>query len=73
MFQHIMRRHSTVVWKWGPVTQYQIDLEGIDSSGTGGNDVMELVGTQDASRRTQEMVLDEFMQARGAARRVTVV
>eukprot|EP00966_Prymnesium_polylepis_P121477 2807358-Prymnesium_polylepis.3 len=24
MFQHIMRRHSAVVWKWGPITQYQV-------------------------------------------------
>ena len=62
MFQHIMRRQSVVVWKWGPVTQYQIDLEGIDSSGTGANDVMELIGRLDASRSTQEMLLDSFIQ-----------
>ena len=29
-FQHIMKRRSTVVWAWGPVTQYQVALHGID-------------------------------------------
>ena len=34
-----------VLWKWGPVTQYMIDLKGVDSAGEQkGEDVMELVG-----------------------------
>lgn len=38
--QYIMSKESTrIMWTWGPVTQYQINLEGIDSAGQGGNDV----------------------------------
>ena len=34
IFQHIMTKELTkILWIWGPVTQYQISLEGIDSAG----------------------------------------
>ena len=48
MVKHILRRQTRTVWKWGPVTQYEIDLEGIDSAGEGGNDLMELIGSSEA-------------------------
>ena len=33
MVQHILRRQTKVLWKWGPITQYMIDLDGVDSAG----------------------------------------
>ena len=43
MHMHIMRAELTcILWVWGPVTQYQISLDGIDSSGRGAADVMEV-------------------------------
>jgi len=63
MFQHIMKnKHTKIMWKWGPVTAYELDLEGIDSSGDGAADVMEIIGRQDASRVTQQLILDNMMQ-----------
>ena len=62
MFKHILRKQCSILWVWGPVTQYSIDLEGVDSAGDGGGDVMELVGRLDASRATTELLLDSFMQ-----------
>ena len=52
---------AAVEWKWGPVTSYQLSLEGIDSCGESGNDVMELVCALQALRPTQEILLDDFM------------
>ena len=63
IFQHVVKaNHTTVLWKWGPVTAYQIDLTGIDSTGKGAADVMEIVARQDATHITQSFVLDDFMQ-----------
>lgn len=63
MFQHIMRKeHTKMLWKWGPVTAYSLNLEGIDSSGDGAADVMEVIGRQSASRVTQSLILDNMMQ-----------
>ena len=64
MFQHIMKRElTTVLWTWGPVTQYQVSLDGIDSSsGTDDADVMEVLVRDDATLDTQEFMLDDFMQ-----------
>jgi len=62
MYQHIMRReHTRILWTWGPVTQYQIELDGIDSSGEGAADVMEIITREDAPLETQEFILDAFM------------
>jgi hypothetical protein len=49
------------MWVWGPVTQFALDLKGIDSSGTGGGDIMELIVRIGARRRCCEMLLDSFM------------
>ena len=62
LFQYIMRRTAKVLWVWGPVTQYELSLDQIDSTGETGNDVMELIGMGDAQKKTQEMLLDNFMQ-----------
>jgi hypothetical protein len=48
--------------RWGPLTQFKLDLEGIDSVGGGANDVMEVVGRVDACQRTQEMLLDDCVE-----------
>ena len=36
-------------------------LEGIDSTGSGGSDVMELIGRLGATKRTRELLLDSFL------------
>ena len=63
LFEHILKRptYSTILWKWGPVTQFQISLDGIDSASGLGGEVMELIGRFDAKQETQEMLLDDFM------------
>ena len=61
MFQHIMRRRARVLWKWGPVTNFQVTLEGIDSAGDSDNDVMELLVRGNASQKTQSL-LDECVR-----------
>ena len=62
MHQHIMRTELVrTLWVWGPVTQYQISLRGIDSSGDGACDVMEVLCREDAADVTREFILDEFM------------
>ena len=60
--QHIMKTElMSILWVWGPVTQYQIQLEGIDSSGDGASDVMEILIREDASATTMSFILDDFM------------
>jgi len=61
-FKHILQKQCSILWVWGPVTQYSINLLGVDSAGSGGGDVMELIGRIDAKRETTELLLDEFMQ-----------
>ena len=61
MFEHILRRQTRTLWQWGPVAQHMISLDGIDSAGEAGSDVMELIGRIDASDSTTDMLLDEFM------------
>mmetsp|Transcript_56145 Transcript_56145/g.111449 ORF Transcript_56145/g.111449 Transcript_56145/m.111449 type:complete len:986 (-) Transcript_56145:258-3215(-) len=63
VFKHIIKRptYSNILWKWGPVTQFQISLDGIDSASGEGGEVLELIGRFDAKLGTQEMLLDEFM------------
>jgi hypothetical protein len=64
VFDHIMRRptYSSILWKWGPVTQFRINLNGIDSASGQGGEVLELIGRFDAKVVTQEMLLDEFRE-----------
>ena len=61
-FKHILRKQCEVLWIWGPVTQFSINLKGVDSAGSGGGDVMELIGRLGARRETTELLLDSFMQ-----------
>jgi hypothetical protein len=42
-----------IEWKWGPVTQYRLDLDGVDSQGESGGDVMEIIGMTDSLQATQ--------------------
>ena len=62
MFKHVIGRQMGTLWKWGPVTQNQIDLLGIDSAPGKGGEVLELIGRFDAKTSTQEMLLDDFME-----------
>lgn len=59
--KHILRKQVSILWIWGPVTQYSLDLKNIDSAGEGGGDIMELVARNDASKPTRELLLDSFM------------
>ncbi|KAL1511772.1 hypothetical protein AB1Y20_005058 [Prymnesium parvum] len=62
MFMHILQRQTNILWKWGPITQYMIDLDGVDSAGAQkGEDVMELVGQMNAVVETKELLLDSVM------------
>lgn len=60
--QIMKHKHTKILWTWGPLTAYEVDLEGIDSSGNGAADVMEIIGRQRASRPTQQLILDNMMQ-----------
>ena len=62
MFKHLLDRRSSIVWKWGPLTMFKLDLHTIDSVGGGANDVMEVVARIDAGHRTQEMLLDSCFE-----------
>jgi hypothetical protein len=62
MFKHIIQRRSEFEWRWGPLAQYKIALTGIDSVGGGANDVMEIIARLDAGERTQEFLLDTFLE-----------
>ena len=61
MFKHILGRQTMILWRWGPVTQFMIDLTGVDSAGVGSTDIMELVGQFDATPGTQRFILDDVM------------
>jgi hypothetical protein len=60
--KHLLRKQCSVLWKWGPITQYSICLSGVDSAGSGSGDVMELVGRFDAAKETTTMLLDSFLR-----------
>ena len=62
MFLFLLRKQTNILWKWGPVTQYEIDLQGVDSAGDAECDVMEVIGRLDCHEETTEMLLDTFMQ-----------
>ena len=64
MFKHILGRQTMIMWRWGPVTQYMLDLTGVDSSGTGVSDCMELVGNVDAGEKTKAFILNDVMSPR---------
>ena len=62
MFIFMLRKQTNVLWKWGPVTAYEINLDGVDSAGDAECDVMEIIGRLDCPKETTEMLLDSFMQ-----------
>ena len=37
MLRHILRKQCQVDWTWGRLTQFSLDLEGIDSAGVRGH------------------------------------
>ena len=50
--QHLLKKQCEARWEWGPVIEYALDLDGIDSAGRGGNDIMELIARAGANRAT---------------------
>ena len=67
MFEHIINQRREVVWSWGPATQYQLDLDGIDSSGESFCDVMEIVTEITALPAAQKLLLDDTLDGCGHA------
>jgi len=64
MFRHVLRRHTNPLWAWGPATEFRITLDEIDSRNAGGANgipVMFLLGKYKASKQTQELLLDDYM------------
>ena len=61
MFQHVLRQdHTRALWTWGPVSQFQIQLDqGIDSTGFGASDVMEILPREDSCAATMDLILDD--------------
>ena len=62
MCKHILCARLIFNWRWGPLTSYKMELTEIDSSSEGGNDIMEVVASLDATPMTRELLLDTFMQ-----------
>lgn len=61
MVQYCIEQRSRFQWRWGPLSATMFSLAEIDSSGAGGNDLMELIVMNDASQKTREMILDSFL------------
>ena len=61
MVRHMLQMQCETDWVWGRVTQFSLDLNGIDSSGAGGGDVMELIARIGARKGTTSLLLDSFM------------
>ena len=52
MLRHMLKKQCRVMWVWGPVTQFSLNLEGIDSARVGGGDIMELIARIGANPTT---------------------
>ena len=71
MVKHILKRRLKIHWTWGPVTQYMIPLDEIDTAGSrvipfperclGNLQLLELVVAPNAKKVTSKMILDSFM------------
>ena len=71
MVRHILQRRLKTAWTWGPVTQYMIPLDEIDTAGSrvipfperclGNLQLLELVVAPGAKEVTRKMMLDSFM------------
>jgi hypothetical protein len=58
--KHLLKQQATPLWIWGPCSELSLKLVGIDSAIDGGGDVMELVGRLDATKKTQQMLLEDL-------------
>lgn len=62
MFRHILRKRTKPVWEWGPLAEFEIPVDEIDSANSKGRlTVMEILVAPGASVPSQEMLLDRFM------------
>jgi len=57
MCKHILRDRLAIDWAWGPLASYRLGLDEIDSAGSEGNDVMEIISDFEAGKHTQELLL----------------
>ena len=61
-FIFLLHKQTHTLWKWGPVTAFEIDLHSVDSAGDGDVDVMEIIGRLDSKPETTSILLDDCMQ-----------
>ena len=71
MVKHILKRRLVTAWTWGPVTEYMIPLEEIDTAGSrvihsperclGNLQLLELLVAPHSKRATRKMLEDDFM------------
>ena len=64
MCKHILQKRLRTNWVWGPLANYSIHLESIDSAGEAMNSVLSIVAEFGATPSTQQMLLDDFFQVR---------
>ena len=73
MVKHILKRRLVTAWTWGPVTEYMIPLDEIDTAGSrviesperclGNLQLLELLVAPHSKRATRKMLEDDFMNA----------
>ncbi len=58
----LVRRQTRLVWCWGNLVSYHLDLTGIDSATKASEtSVMELIARVDAQKQTKELLLGTFL------------
>ena len=60
MVEHILLRRSTVIWRWGDIAHYQLDLREIDSANEGNNNLLDIIQRRVAHLEARKMLLDDF-------------
>ena len=59
----VLGKQCEVMWVWGPITQFSLDLSGIDTAAVDDAmpKVLEVIVRKGAYKRTTQMLLDTFM------------
>ena len=60
MVEHILLRRSTVIWRWGDIAHYRLDLREIDSANEGNNNLLDIIQRRVAHLEARKMLLDDF-------------
>ena len=59
--EQILKGQRELLWRWGPINNYQLDLNGIDSV-TDSLSLMDLVCQDGFPKACSEMILDSFLE-----------